>query len=365
MATPDIYASETLVAIQKDIRTQANTSFWRNMFFKQTFQSDKRAIVFGEINSTRHIAPFMLPQNPGRPIYTEAGIERRSYEPAYTKPKDSVMAADMMGKTPEEIAKLADLSPAERFQRAVVRRLAAHKQGIEALWDWMAAKALIDGQLPYAVREDTQSPGNGTPDMVLDFGRDPSHTVTLAAGARWGDTGVDIMDTLDAWMDKVGTAKFGGRVTDIFLGAKAVAAFRNELKNTGSNLVKMVDRNYEFADKVMLKRGIEIADPLNPVKSLGNINGVNIWQYIDTYPGNDALKDVLKPHQALLVAPSVEGIQAFGAIQDKAAGLAAMPMFAKMWDQEDPSATFVMTQSAPLMVPTNPNSTLVANVVAP
>jgi hypothetical protein len=32
-------------------------------------------------------------------------------------------------------------------------------------------------------------------------------------------------------------------------------------------------------------------------------------------------------------------------------------MFPKMWRENDPSAEFVMTQSAPLMVPLRPNST--------
>ena len=39
-------------------------------------------------------------------------------------------------------------------------------------------------------------------------------------------------------------------------------------------------------------------------------------------------------------------------------------MFPKMWDQEDPSVTFLMTQSAPLPVPVNINNTLRARVVA-
>ena len=58
------------------------------------------------------------------------------------------------------------------------------------------------------------------------------------------------------------------------------------------------------------------------------------------------------------------GKQAFGAIMDADAGLASLRMFPKMWKQEDPSATFIMAQSAPLMVPVNPNASLRARVVA-
>ena len=34
-----------------------------------------------------------------------------------------------------------------------------------------------------------------------------------------------------------------------------------------------------------------------------------------------------------------------------------------LWDEDDPSATILMTQSAPLMVPINPDATLLATVV--
>jgi hypothetical protein len=53
---------------------------------------------------------------------------------------------------------------------------------------------------------------------------------------------------------------------------------------------------------------------------------------------------------------SLNGTRCYGAIRDKRAGLAAMSLFPKMWDQEDPSVTYTMTQSAPLMVPGNPNN---------
>jgi hypothetical protein len=65
-----------------------------------------------------------------------------------------------------------------------------------------------------------------------------------------------------------------------------------------------------------------------------------------------------------MVAPKVfAGVRAFGAILDSKAGLQALPIFAKMWDQEDPSVTFVMSQSAPLMVPRDPNGSLYASVL--
>ena len=72
----------------------------------------------------------------------------------------------------------------------------------------------------------------------------------------------------------------------------------------------------------------------------------------------------MDPRDALFVSPAVEGIQAFGAILDSAANLEVADVFSKMWDQPDPSARFIMSQSAPLMIPVNPNCTAKVRVVA-
>ena len=52
------------------------------------------------------------------------------------------------------------------------------------------------------------------------------------------------------------------------------------------------------------------------------------------------------------------------AVQDLAAQLQSLTVFADMWPEKDPSAMFIMHQSAPLMVPINPNATFKATVVA-
>jgi predicted cation transporter len=39
-----------------------------------------------------------------------------------------------------------------------------------------------------------------------------------------------------------------------------------------------------------------------------------------------------------------------------ASNLEPATIYPKMWEEQDPSAVFTMSQSAPLMVPTNPNN---------
>ena len=67
----------------------------------------------------------------------------------------------------------------------------------------------------------------------------------------------------------------------------------------------------------------------------------------------------------LLLNPvGVDGVRAFGAILDPRAGYQALPIYSKNWIAEDPAAEYIMSQSAPLMIPGRPNASLKATVVA-
>ena len=80
--------------------------------------------------------------------------------------------------------------------------------------------------------------------------------------------------------------------------------------------------------------------------------------------------NVTVPYQLSLIAAGsvivasqdIEGVQAFGAIQDPSAGYVAVPFYPKSWIQDDPGQRFLMTQSAPLVVPLRPNGSVAATV---
>ena len=97
---------------------------------------------------------------------------------------------------------------------------------------------------------------------------------------------------------------------------------------------------------------------------LGSTGQFEFWQYQQKYQNAaGSLVDMFPTEGVLLASQGVEGYACYGAIQDVDA-LQAMERYPKMWNEQDPSATFIMTQSAPLMVPVNPNASLRARVVA-
>ena len=101
--TLDIYTPYQLALVREDPRQTVTTSHWLDMFFPNTFVSTQEEIAFSKLNASRRIAPFMLPNEPGKPIYRREGERIESFKPAYTKPKDAVRPSEMIALTPGEI----------------------------------------------------------------------------------------------------------------------------------------------------------------------------------------------------------------------------------------------------------------------
>lgn len=357
----DIYSPTQLYRVMFDERTVAPTSFFLDNFFPASFLSTQEEILFDKIKGTRKIAPFMLPNEQGKPIYKREGEEISAFKPAYTKPKDAVRPGEMLAMQPGELATRQSLmSPQARYNAEVQRIAEYHRNAITRLWDFMAAKAVLDGSITINYKADA---GVG-PSVTLDFKRAAGHTVTKGAGARWGDSGVKIFDDLQSWIDIVALAEFGGSVNNVILGSQAAAAFMADVES--GSLKGKLDTNYRGSEEVSFNRGIVRSDPINNIAYLGTLgSGIRVWRYTGTFQNNDGTyTNIMDPRDALLVAPGIDGVKAFGAILDEDANLSPADIFVKMWKQEDPSARFIMSQSAPLMIPVNPNCTLKARVLA-
>lgn len=358
----DIYTPYQLAQVMFDPRQTVSTSHWLDMFFPNTFLSTQEEIAFSKLNASRRIAPFMLPNEPGKPIYRREGERIESFKPAYTKPKDAVRPTEMIALSPGELVRReALMSPQARYNREVNRIVLYHRNSIQRLWDYMAAKAILNGAL-------VVNYGQGV-SVTIDFGRDAGHTVVLAAGSRWGEAGVDIFNTIQSYVDTVANAEFGGSATDIILGATAAIPFMADASSSTGSLKDKLDTTYRGSEDVMINRGIVRTDPMNPFTWLGRLaNGLDVWRYAgpaSKFQNNDgSFTDIMDPRDIVVASRAVDGIRAYGAILDSAANLEVADIFTKMWDQEDPSARYIMSQSAPLTIPVNPNCTMRVRVVA-
>lgn len=341
-----IYDTRKLLGVMRSFPPPNN--YWLNLCFGREVQFDTQFIEFEKLTTFRKLAPLVVPMASGQPLYKEASAVTR-IQPAYIKAKDPVNQAEMISRQPGSLLESTPPSPGANYNARVANISAAHRDAIERRWEVMAARAILDGQILLE--------GENYPARLVQFGRDANQTITLGAGNRWGDAGVDIIAQIEGWREIARLKPFGGAFNRMTMGATAWAKFRQD-----DNVFKTLNT---------LTRGttsdIKALEPgkADPVEFVGRLGDIELYVYRDFYQTDDGTAvPIMDPRDVVLTGGNIDGVRAFGAILDKKAQFAPVPIFPKMWDEDDPAVTFIMTQSAPLMVPVNPNNTLKARVVA-
>lgn len=352
----DIYTPRRLALIQQEESQTVRGSNWLNMFYPNTFLSDQEQIMFGSIDASREIAPFMLPNLPGKPIYQRDGERIKMFTPAYTKPKDSVSPSQGMKRTGAElVGRQAQMSPAARIATVVGDITSKHLDGIVRLWEYMGARSVIDASFTITYSD------NPAKNVTLDFGRDAAHTITKGAAEQWGDAGVSAWDDLQEWVDLASAADYGAVPTDVYMGADAMRAFKAD-----PDVQKKMSNDVKGVASVLIDQGLIIKDKLNPWTLVGMFGEIRLWLVSgigNTFQSGGVRVDILKRNEVFIASQAVDGYRAFGAIEDLDS-MEATEVFASTWVDKDPSRRWLMHQSAPLMIPVNLNATVLARPVS-
>ena len=339
----NLYNTTTLLDV---IRVQpVVSSYWLDSFFGRSISFDTEEIMFDKVTNIRRIAPFVSPVVQGRVMRTR-GYETRTFRPAYTKPKHIVdpnrqfvrMAGEGIG---------GEMTPAQRWNTAVSENMREEREAITRLWNWMAAMATIHGRVTVE--------GEDYPTQVVDFGRDPSLLLTNTGNTRWGESASDPLADI-ALMRRRAFEKSGTGINRLTMGLEAFDRFIQDQKVKDLMQVRNVERQSGTAISALVSQDV-------PYEFQGVLAGGNGQARLEIYTYNEMYEDAdgnsipfMSTHDVIGTGPGLQGVRCYGAIRDKRAGLQAMPMFPKMWDQEDPSLTYTMTQSAPLMVPAQPDN---------
>jgi len=341
----ELYDTHTLLPVQEHFDPMP--SFWLDLLFREEMRFDSEWIDLEKISGNRSLAPLVIPTAEGVPIYKRAS-EAQRFRAAYLKPKDPVTPDRAIKRRPGE-ALGGSMSMQQREDAIVADILREHRQSVERRWEVMAARAIIDGKVTLV--------GEDYPETVIDFRRDSGHTVTLGAGLGWNESGADVIGNLNAWRELARRAKFGGRVDNLVLGKNVPTHFLNAVRDTG-----LLDTQVRGTEGNTFNIGVR---SMEEVEYLGRFDGgLDVWVYSGYYEDVDGNQvDVLDPDSIVMAGPGTRGVRCFGAIMDRKAGYQPASMFPKMWEQEDPAGLWLMTQSAPLMVPMRPNCTLTAKVI--
>ena len=183
--TLQLWTQRDLIEIRRDMKRERPTDFWRKKFFGGApHYSKNREIHFGDIEGTRAMAPFALPSSMGLPIFKERGAALKSFTPGYIKLLDAVRPEDATTMTVEELLEGKELDMSQRFDLRTAEISRQHITAIERTWDWMCARAVIDGAVTVknldSISQLAQTGATGVTITVAMAG-----LLALGAGGAW------------------------------------------------------------------------------------------------------------------------------------------------------------------------------------
>lgn len=338
----EIFDSLTLAGV---IRVAPQLSAYWSQFFPNEITFDTDEIFFDQVFIDKKLAPFVAPNVQGRVISTR-GYNTKSFKPAYLKPKDFINPARAFKRRAGEQPVHGGMTLNERFDAAVADSQIEQVQRINNRLEWMCAMATIYGYVDVS--------GESYPTQRVDFGRDPSLTAQLTGGAAWDQSTADPLAVIQSMRD-LAWKKSNTTITRVTFGLDAWTLFA---KNP--EVRELLNKFYAGSTTEYNRTGMSDGQPVQYQGVIGGQNGMGaleLYSYNDLYHDDTGAEQlILNPLDIVGTGPGLQGTQCFGAIIDAEAGFVPARMWPKMWIEKDPSAAVLLTQSAPLMVPAQPNA---------
>lgn len=341
--TVGIYDTAELLEITSNIR-QSTPAFWSTFFTRQiNFTTEE--IFFDKVDADyRKLAPLVVPNVQGRIMRGVQPYTSLSFKPAYIKLKDAVDPSRVIERRAGERLITGSLSMQQRKEAAIADILRYHDTLIANRLEWMAANAMIFGSVTLT--------GENYPTTTVDFQRHASLTYTLAGAALWSaGTATPLTDIRNARINAqnrsgqtIRRLVFGGTAWELFSARVDLKAEQD--RNFGGKVVE-IQRDFD---------GFDGQEYMGRYGGMFGGNAMELWVDRSKYVDDSGTEQFYLPQNNVVGFADAEGVRCFGAIKDFDAGLQALERHQKMWRENDPSAEFILTQSAPLMVPKKPNA---------
>jgi hypothetical protein len=345
--TTDVFNLYTLMEMSRQIKTAPR--FWLNKFFTKQINFDGREIIFEKVyGDDRKLAPFAVPTAAGRPQKL-SGFEARTFAPAYVKQKDVVDPTMHLERLAGE-ALGGSLTIQQRRDAVRAELLRMQKEKIQNRWNWMAARAAVDGKVLIS--------GEDYPETLVDFRRDAELTKVLTLGAKWDQaTANPLADLKDCRLAanelcgaRISLNIFGANAWELFCERVDLTALQNSINRGAGQQTTVTTMSDGYGDT------LEYMGSMQGLNGQGRMEfWVDTTRYID--PETGAEEYYLDQNTVVGISDLMAGVRCFGAIMDGKAGFRPLDMFFKNWENEDPSVEYLLSQSAPLMVPKEPNAT--------
>jgi len=318
--------------------------FLSSTFFN-TEVHDTKSFQIDIWKGSRRLAPIVHPKLEGKVVDREK-FRTKEFTPPYLKPKKVTEADHVLNRAPGQVVYTTPGSntPDLRATALLGQDMAEMEESIQRRVECMAAEALTLGQVTVK--------GDGI-DTVVSFDYDATHTPTLTGAALWTASTATILKNLRDWKRLI-SKDSGLTATDVVLGEDAAAALM-------ANTTLLSQLNVWNATYGQLTP----QEPMEGVTFLGKLEGLMLWSYDEWYYDEVSAteKPMIPVDRAVVISRQIRATVHYGVIQDLDAGNFATRSFAKSWTTQDPSARFVLVQSAPLPVVHQPNGLVSAKVV--
>lgn len=341
-----LFTTQDLIGVTRKVK--ALPKFFLT-FFNREIAFESEEIAFDRVSTNyNQVAPFVAPVAQGR-VMREEGFSRLAFKPAYLKPKNVVDPNMVLPVQPGESALRGTLSNAQKRAAVITHLVMKQDMSIDNRLEWMAAQAALYG---YCDVE-----GEDYPKTRVDFGRDAALTITV--DWRASNASRNPMDDLkDARFLVSDKSQSGAVVRDWVMGGDAWNLFWEAHKTEIIELMK-ADIRGSTTEVTRVWDGLEGVEFMGSIAGVNGAGRINIWVNTQRYKDIDGQLKYLMPQNAVWGASdAIEGVRCFGAIMEAGIGYQAVSKYPKNWINQDPSVEYIMTQSAPLMVPVDPNSSV-------
>lgn len=338
-----IYDTNTLIQVVPNLKRAQK--FLLDKFFPNEVKSDTEFVSIDVDVGKRRMSPFVSPLVEGK-LVEQRRYQTNTFKPAYIKDK---RAPDLRKPVRRMIGERigGELTGAEREMANLEAEMTDQIDMLDRRLEWMAASALRDGTVTIA--------GDGFPTVVVDFGRDPALTISLAGAAQWGQAGVVPSTLIEQWQNLV-LKKSGGVCTDIVFTTTPWSLFLQD------PVIKQAIWYPGSGQGNTLQIGPQIQ---RGAVYKGRWGQYDLWLYNDWFVDeNDVEQPMLVDGTVIMSGPDLMGTRAFGMIMDPAFNYQGLPYAPKTWVENDPAQRIILMQSSPIVIPSRVNAVLSANVCA-
>lgn len=314
-------------------------AFLRDTFFSERVYSPDEEIAIDKLLTRKTMAPFVSPDLPAKERAHRAR-QVTTFTPATLKPLNTVRPNDLIRRAHgEDIG--GQLTPADRRENAVNQILNDHDDEITRREEWMCAHLLRSGEITVE--------GDDYVTQIVNYNRNADLTEVLVGGDRWGENGVSIKSFISSRATRVQKA-CGAAVRPVILGSGAAELFQND-----EEIIRALDNQRQVSGSMELG---PVASGISdkPEAYLGRLGQFEFWTFSQFFQDDEGNEVEIWPEFGVgMMAPAaLRGMMAYGAILDMEA-LVSLERFPKNFTTDNPSREHILTQAAPLPVPSDVN----------